>query len=204
MARENAQRVVLEKNNESRKIKADWEATVDSEINRTEAAAQAARALAEQDLQSVRREVERTRLQVEVVVPAEAQRQARELIAKGEASPLEEEGKAVAASLEMLSGAWAKAGANARDVFLIQQIESLTQTVVDAVKNVGVDQVSLLDSGDGKALPAYVASFPATVNAVLEQLRTATGVDIPGILSGEGRTQQRYSSLGGKGGGLNG
>lgn len=202
IAREQAQKIVLEKNNESRKIKADWEAMVESEIKRTEAAAHAARALAEQELQKVRRDVERTRLKAEVIVPSEAQREGQELIAKGEAAPLEEEGKAVAASLEMLAAAWAKAGPNARDVFLIQQIESLMQTVVDSVKNIKVKQVALLDSGDGQALPAYVSSFPGTVNAVLSQLKSATGVDIPGVLSGEGSPKIR--PLSGPGGGHHG
>jgi flotillin len=203
IAREQAQRIVLEKSNESRKIKADWEAMVESEIKRTEAAAQAARALAEQELQQVRQAVERTRLQVEVIVPAEAQREAQRLLAKGAAAPYEEQGKAVAASLEMLAGAWSKAGGQAREVFLIQQIESLMKTVVESVSNIDVKQVSLIDAGDGTALPAYIASYPATVNAVLHELRAATGVDIPGVLSGELATR-RAPRLGPAGGGHNG
>lgn len=203
IAREQAQKVVLEKNNESRKIKADWEAMVDSEVKKTEAKAQAARALAEQELQKVRRDVEKTRLKADVIVPADAQRQAKEIIAHGDAAPLEEEGRAVAMSLQMLSQAWGKAGANARDVFLIQQLEELMKTVVNSVNQVNVKEVSLIDSGDGKALPAYVSSFPGTVNAVLSQLKTATGVDIPGVLSGE-VGKPRTPSLGGPVGGHHG
>jgi flotillin len=198
VAREDAQKVVLEANNDARRIKAECEARVETEIKRTEAAAQAARALAEQELQRVRKEVERIRLQVEVVVPAEAQRQAQELTAKGDAAPLEEQGRAVAESLQMLAGAWGKAGANAREVFLIQQLEGLMKTVVDSVKQIEIKEVSLLDAGDGQALPAYVASFPATVNAVLSQLRTATGVDIPGVLAGEGRLGKASLTPGGQ------
>jgi hypothetical protein len=44
--------------------------------------------------------------------------------------------------------------------------------------------VVLLDNGDGKALPAYVSSYPAMVKQVLAELRESTGVDVTGILSG--------------------
>ena len=198
IARENAQKIVLQKKNESRRVAAECEALVEAEIKRTEAAGQAARALAEQELQTVRREVERTRLQAEVVVPAEAEREAREIIAKGEASPVEEEGKAVATSLRMLAEAWSSAGASARDVFLIQQLETLTGTIVDAVKQVKIGEVTILDPGDGSALPAHVASFPAMVNAVLEQVAASTGVDVAAALRGEREGGRR--SLGSMGG----
>lgn len=186
IAKENAQKSVLQKTNESRRIAAECEALVEAEIRRTEAAAQAARALAEQELQSVRKEVERARLQAEVVVPAEAERRAREIIARGEAAPVEADGKANADAMRMLAESWGKAGTQARDVFLIQQLEGLTDTVVDAVKQVSVKNVSLIDGGDGRALPSYVASFPAMVNAVLEQLAAGTGVDIPAALRSNG------------------
>jgi len=42
--------------------------------------------------------------------------------------------------------------------------------------------VSLIDRGDGSSLPAYVSSFPATVNAVLKQLDSVTGIDVVGTL----------------------
>jgi len=136
-------------------------------------------------------------------VPAEAEREARELIAIGDAAPVAEEGKAGAAALHMLAEAWSKAGTNAREVFLIQQIEGLMETVVDSVKGIDVGEVNLLDSGDGKALPAYVSAFPATVNAVLSELKTTTGVDIPGVLAGTKRGS-RTPSIGSGGGGHHG
>ena len=194
IAKENAQKTVAQKSNESRRIAAECEALVEAEIHRTAAAAQAARALAEQELQTVRKEVERTRLQAEVVVPAEAEREAREIIARGDAAPLEADGKAKADALRMLAEAWGSAGPQARDVFLIQQLEGLTETIVEAVRQVEVKEVSLIDGGDGRALPAYVASFPAAVNAVLEQLAVATGVNVPAALQ-SGSPAPRAPSL---------
>ena len=45
-----------------------------------------------QELQQIRRQLEQIRLQADVVIPADMERQARELIAKGEAAPIEEQG----------------------------------------------------------------------------------------------------------------
>ena len=46
-----------------------------------------------------------------------------------------------------------------------------------------VGNVHLIDSGDGKAIPNYVRSFPATVEAILESLAKTTGIDVTGILA---------------------
>ena len=47
---------------------------------------------------------------------------------------------------------------------------------------------SVVDAGDGKALAAYVAGYPAMVKQVLEELRATTGVDVTGTLAR--RTQE--------------
>jgi flotillin len=119
-----------------------------------------------------------------VVLPAEARRQAAILEAKGKAAYTEEEGKAQAAVLQMMTDAWLSAGADAKDIFLIQQLEAVLETVVERVNSVSIDEVNLLDGGDGDALPRHIASFPAMVRSVLEELHSSTGVDVPGILSG--------------------
>ncbi len=85
VAKTQAQTVVLQKENELRKIKAELEQQARSEEERTTAAAKEARAKAEQLLQTVRAELERLRLEADEVLPAEAQRQAQELKARGEA-----------------------------------------------------------------------------------------------------------------------
>ena len=46
---------------------------------------------------------------------------------------------------------------------------------------------SILDGGDGKALPNYVASHPAMVTSILGSLRESTGVDVIGILGASGQ-----------------
>ena len=183
IAKQEADKAILTAQNEMRRVVADLEAQARSEEERTVAAAQAARAEAEQELQKVRADLEQRRLLVEVVAPAEAQRQAQELIAKGKAAYVAEEGRATAAVLEMMNTAWAEAGHKAKEIYLIQHLDSIVGSVVRSVKKVQVGEVNLLDSGDGTALPSYVAAYPAVVTAVLKELRNATGIDVTETLS---------------------
>ena len=90
----------------------------------------------------------------------------------------------MAAVLQMMTDSWLSAGEDAKDIFLIQQLEMVLQTVVKRVNSMEINEVTLLDGGDGTALPRHVASFPAVVRQVLEELHASTGVDVPGILSG--------------------
>jgi flotillin len=183
IARKEAELVVVQKRNEQRRIAADFEARAESEMRRAKAAGQQAHAEAEQELQAIRRELEAIRLQADVVIPAETEKRARELIAKGDAAPITENGKALATVLEILAKAWADAGPHARDIFLIQQVEKLMGVIVERLSELKVREVHIIDPGDGTALPNYVAGFPATVTAVLRALRDSTGVDVTQLLA---------------------
>ncbi len=81
--------IIQDKQNELRKITAELEQQSRSEEARTTAAAQEARAKAEQKLQAVRAQLERLRLQSEKVLPAEAAKTAKKLLAKGEEAVLQ-------------------------------------------------------------------------------------------------------------------
>jgi len=52
------------------------------------------------------------------------------------------------------------------------------------VHNLQIQEVTLLDGGDGEALPRHISSYPAMVRQVLEELHASTGVDVTGILAG--------------------
>jgi flotillin len=174
---------IVQRENQLRELKAQLEAEAKSEEETAVAAAQQARAEAEKELQEIRQQLEAVRLQADVVLPAQAQKEASQLQAQGEAASIEENGRASAAVLQMLTDAWLKAGDDAKDIFLIQQLEEVLKTVVDKVNNLEVDHVTLLDGGSGEALPRHVASFPGAVRQVLDELRRSTGVDVTGILS---------------------
>ena len=183
IAHKEAERAIIQKRNDRRRIAAELEAQAESEMLRAQAAGHQARAEAEQQLQEIRQGLEKLRLQSDVVLPADAERRAREFIAKGDAAPIEEDGKAMADVLRLLAKAWADAGPHAKDIFLIQQLEDIMRTIVDRMAALKVKEVHIIDPGDGSALPNYVAGFPNTVTSVLGALKASTGVDVSEILN---------------------
>ena len=184
VATQQSEQSIVERKNELRELRGRLEADVQAELKKAERAAAQARAAAEVELQELRKQVEELRLRADVVLPAEAERQAAIYRAQGDAALTEEEGKAMAAVLQMMTDSWLSAGEDAKDIFLIQQLESVLQTVVKRVNSMQINEVTLLDGGDGTALPRHVASFPAVVRQVLEELHASTGVNVPEILSG--------------------
>ena len=184
VAVQGAQTTIVQAENALRQLRAQLEAEARSEEEKALAAAAQARAEAESALQETRQKLEQLRLMADVVLPAEAAREAAKLRARGDAAAIEESGRAQAQVLQMLTDAWLRAGRDAKDIFLIQQVEQVIRLVAERVNTLTVQDVTLLDGGDGQALPRHVASFPATVRAVLEEVRASTGVDVVGILSG--------------------
>jgi flotillin len=193
IARQNAEKAIVQKRNEQKRREAELKAEIEMAQRTAKAAGEQARFEAEKELQEIRRELEKLRLTAEVEIPAEAERSAREFIAKGDASPIEENGKALAKALELLAKAWADAGPHAKDVYLIQQVEKLMSTIVNRLSALKVGEVNIIDPGDGSALPNYVAGFPATVTSVLKSLRDSTGIDVTGILNPQANGQRRLS-----------
>ncbi|MFW5968473.1 MAG: flotillin family protein, partial [Persicimonas sp.] len=185
VARRQAQAQIQKAQNELQQLKADLEKEAKSEEERTEARTLAARAEAEQELQQVRTELEKLRLQADVVIPAEAEKVARELEAAGEAAEIAEKGRAMAEILRMMTEVWKEAGDDAMDVFIIHRLESIMEQVSEAARQVAVREVALIDSGDGKTLPNYVSSFPSIVGNIFQEMRQTVGLDIGGALTGE-------------------
>jgi len=183
VANQQAGTVIAQKENELKTLKAQLEAKAKAAEETAIQAALQARAEAEQKLQAIRKKLEETRLQAEAVLPAQAAQQAAAFAARGEAATIEENGKALADVLRLLTTAWVSAGPDAKDIFLIQNLEQILRTVVDRVKAVEVDETHLLDSGDGSALATYVASYPAAVRSVLAEVSRTTGVDVVALLS---------------------
>jgi len=188
VAQQTAQTQVVQLVNELRELKGELEAQARSAEERTAAAARQASAEAEKDLQEVREKLEKLRLQADIVLPAEAERQAAALRARGGAATIEESGKAMAEVLSMMTKTWISAGPDAKDIFLIQQLESVLETVVRRVNDIDIAEVNLLDNGDGDAIARYVAGFPAVVRQVLEEMHSTTGIDVARTLAGTSRT----------------
>jgi flotillin len=187
-AQKKAETSVLQKKNQLRAELAKMEAQAKSIENEAEIAAETARASAEQELQRLRSDLEKTRLQCDVVLPAEAARQAAQARARGEAAPLVENGKAAAAALQAVATEWKAAGQSGREVYLLQQLRTFLQAAVDRVAQTQVGELQIVDGGDGKAYAAFVANFPAAVARVMAETARAVGVDVRALLgSKEGR-----------------
>lgn len=183
VAHEAAEMAIKLRENDLRRRVAELEATARSEEEKMEQAARLARAQAEQQLQEVRGRLEHVRLQCDQVIPADAARRAAEMEARANAAHIAADGEALATVLRETEVVWAKAGADARDIFVLQQLEGLVQIVADRVATVEVGAVRLVDGGDGAAMAAYLRSMPSTVTALLSELGRTTGIDIPAVLA---------------------
>jgi flotillin len=183
-----AERAIVQKRNELRRIAAELEGETKSAEERAEQAGLAARATAEQALQAVRRDLEANRLQAEVVVPSEIKREASALAAAGQAAKIAEDGRASAESLRLVSEAWMAAGPSAPDMFLINKLEEITRIVVDSVGQIQLGPVQLVDGGDGQTFPRFAAAYPQAVATVLRSLAETTGVDVTQLLTPTGVT----------------
>jgi flotillin len=187
VADEQAEMAVRTRENELARVVADLEAQARSEEERAEQQALTARARAEQTLQEIRARLEHLRLAADRVLPADAARRAEEMRSRANAAPIAADGEAMAEVLRMMTATWLQAGPDARDIFLIQQLEQVLTTVTQRVKAIQIGEVTLLDGGHGTALPDHIASLPATVASVLAEFKKTTGVDVPGILAGKAK-----------------
>lgn len=185
VANERAETEIKQKENDLRRAIAELEAKAKSEEERAEQQALTARATAEQRLQEIRAKLEHLRLTADRVLPADAQRKAAEMRSRADAAQIATDGQAMAEVLKMMTDAWIKAGPDAKDIFLIQQLETVLSTVTEKVRQMDIGEVVILDGGDGKALPGHIAALPATVAAVLREFRETTGVDVTGILNAD-------------------
>jgi flotillin len=183
IAKTQAITVVQQRQNELRKIKAELEQQARSEEERTKAAGKEARARAEQALQTVRAQLERLRLEADTVLPAEANRQAQQLLAKGNAASVAENAKATAQVNQMLAQLWQEAGDNASEVFLIQQIEMVLRQAAQIPERVHLQQVNVIDNGSGQAIASLASAYPDMVRQFLGRVNSTLGIDVIGTLN---------------------
>jgi flotillin len=178
VAKTQAQTIVLQKGNELRKIKAELEQQARSEEERTTAAGEEARAKAEQLLQTVRAELERLRLESDEVLPADAQRQAQELRARGEAASLTENALAAATVTDLLNQVWQETGSDASELFNLQQIEMILREAAKVPNRVKLQNINVIDSGDGKSVAGVVNVYPEIFRQFLETVEHILGVKL--------------------------
>jgi flotillin len=116
-------------------------------------------------------------LDANIVMPARAEMESHIAQARGDAAPILEKGRAQAEALRGLAQEWKQSGPAARDMFLLQKLETILPTFLNSIRRVRVDNITMLQgmTGDGGGLPGQAV---ATVKAL-----EAGGVDVSGLLS---------------------
>ncbi len=183
-AEQQAEAMVLQRRNAFRAEIAKLEAEAVAVENEAQVAAETARALAEQELQGLRAELAKLTLQVDTVLPAEASALAQAARARGEAAPVTENGKATAEALSLLLAEWSAAGSQAKDIYVLTQLESVVSAAVRRVQQMEIGELEVVDGGDGQNLATVASAFSVSVAKVLEDTGKLLGVDVRALVSG--------------------
>ena len=138
-----------------------------------------ARAVADLDVQRARLEQVRLQLDADEVKPAEARRAQMVEAAKGAAAHIVEDGKATASSLKNIARTWAKAGDNARHIFVAQKLSTLVGHLMNTVKPLPIDKVTFID----KSLSSGNDNLAVKAAVTSEQLKHTLGLDLPAIVN---------------------
>ena len=178
VAQTQARTIIQEKENELRRITAEVEKQARIEEERTQAAAEEAKARAQRELQAIRAQLEQARLEVEKVLPAQAQRRAQEFQARGASAILEENAKASAQASELLVRVWQDTGVDASELFLVQQLEMVLQEAGRIPGRLHLGHVNVIDNGDGKAIASLLNAYPEMVKQFLHQSESILGIPL--------------------------
>lgn len=188
VAQTQARTVIQEKENELRRITAEVEKQARIEEERTLAAAAEARARAQRELQAIRADLERARLEVEQILPARAQQTAQEFQARGESASLEENAKAAAQANQLLVQVWQDTGVDATQLFLVQQLEMVLKEAGRIPSRLHLSEVNVIDNGDGKALASLLNAYPEMVRQFLRQSEETLGIPLTANLPPAGQS----------------
>ena len=188
-----ADKNIVEEQNQLRVRTAELEAIAKAKEEEASVAGDIARATAEQELEQQRIELERRRLEADVVTPAKANLEAKQLAAQAEAAKIIEDGKAQVEVFQRLTEQYQAAGDDGQRIFVLNMLPELVDKIVSTVNNVDIDRVAIVDNGGGQGggIPGLVSQLPGAVVSLAEQIEAATGVDILGSM----RSDQADSEL---------
>lgn len=170
---------IVEEQNSLRVRQAQLEALAGAAEAEAVVAGEKARVVAEQELEAERVKLETQRLEADIVAPARADLEARELAAKADAVKIIEEGNAQVEVFKRLVAQYQAAGPDAQRIFVLRMMPELVDKIVSTVAAVDIDKVSIIDSGgNGTGVPGFMNQLPAAVIGLAEQIENATGVDL--------------------------
>ncbi len=193
LAEAEADQSIIEAQTRVRVRKAQLDAQAEAEEAKVSVAAQVARAKSEQELAEQEILLAEKRQRSLVVVVAEAERLAKEEIAKGNAARIVEDGRAEVDVLRQKLQLWIEAGDEAEKLFLMQMLPDIMREVVGTVKGLKIDRITVVDSAGGQGgggVPAVFNQIAGSTPALLESLKASTGIDIAGLLSRAAKEKQ--------------
>ena len=179
-----ADKNIVEEQNQLRVRTAELEAIAKAKEEEASVAGDIARATAEQELEQQRIELERRRLEADVVTPAKANLEAKQLAAQAEAAKIIEDGKAQVEVFQRLTEQYQAAGDDGQRIFVLNMLPELVDKIVSTVNNVDIDRVAIVDNSGGQSggIPGLMSQLPGAVVSLTEQIEAATGVDILGSM----------------------
>ncbi len=192
-----ADKNIVEEQNQLRVRTAELEAIAKAKEEEASVAGDIARATAEQELEQQRIELERRRLEADVVTPAKANLEAKQLAAQAEAAKIIEDGKAQVEVFQRLTEQYQAAGDDGQRIFVLNMLPELVDKIVSTVNNVDIDRVAIVDNGGGQGggIPGLVSQLPGAVVSLTEQIEAATGVDILGSMRNDQAMSEPDSEL---------
>ncbi len=192
-----ADKNIVEEQNQLRVRTAELEAIAKAKEEEASVAGDIARATAEQELEQQRIELERRRLEADVVTPAKADLEAKQLSAQAEAAKIIEDGKAQVEVFQRLTEQYQAAGDDGQRIFVLNMLPELVDKIVSTVNNVDIDRVAIVDNGGGQGggIPGLVSQLPGAVVSLTEQIEAATGVDILGSMRSDQPDSEPDSEL---------
>ncbi len=118
-------------------------------------------------------QVER-RLLADVVAPAEAEMQQRRADAQAQAARIIEDGKATVEVMKAMIATWKQGGDSARDIFLMQKLQHVMDSLVETISDVKIDRVTVL--------PGNAESTAQKAVTMVEELKAGVGIDLPAVV----------------------
>lgn len=191
-------RIVSDQNIAISKAKADQEVAIENtnyRIKKAELEKQAvikekeavvagekAQAQFEQELEEQRIILQKKKLTADVIVPANAKKEALELEARGAAAHIIADGEARLNVLKQNLTAFGEAGSNSDKVYTLIMLPQIISNLTDTIKGINIDKITLVDSGTGEdkngTFSRLVSQIPGAVAQLSETVKTVTGVDI--------------------------
>ena len=178
IAKVEADLAIVERTNALRVRTAELEAEALAREQVAPVAGEKAKVVAEQELQQERIALEQRRLEADVLLPARAEKEAAEELAKGVAATIVEDGRARVFVLDQMIKLYLNAGSEAEKIFILNMLPEIIGDLSKTVEGIDIDKLTVIDSGEGTGVANTAAQLPAAVIKLTEQIENATGVNI--------------------------